>query len=237
MLISYCSQVKNRLYQLKRTIDLNLQHICNNRNTEWIIVDCDSNDGLYEYIKKFGPIERFHYYKTLDYNSYSIPVAKNFAIRLSSGSYVFNLDIDNYIGEATNQINYLGSDIGVCCNILRRGVYGRIGCNKSIFNKVGGYDESFLPAGKHDTDFIKRCQLVNYYFKHMPCVVDPILNSKTDTTLNMNCMMDWKTMNSINNDKMQYNLQNQIYCPNKKFTSCILEYNFKTIVNLSERIL
>jgi glycosyltransferase involved in cell wall biosynthesis len=237
MIISYCSQVKNRLYQLKQTIQYNLDHIKNNKNTEWIIIDCHSNDGLYEFMRALGQIDRVHYYRALNYHSYSIPVAKNLAVRLSHGDYVFNLDIDNYIGNATAQIKSLGYRIGVCCDIFKRGVYGRIGCSRKVFNMVGGYDESFLPAGKHDIDFMARCKLINYYFKHIPCMINPILNSKTETVINTGADMDWETMNSLNGEKMEYNLQNKIHCPNIKFTSYDFEYNFTKKITLSEEII
>jgi glycosyltransferase involved in cell wall biosynthesis len=233
MIISYCSQVKNRLYQFKKTVQSNLKHIQDNANTEWIIVDCNSSDGLYQYIRKIDLGQRVHYYRTLNYNNYSIPVAKNLAARLGSGDYIFNLDIDNFIGNATSQIKSLGYRVGVCCNIFKRGVYGRIGCSKRVFNMVGGYDESFYPAGKHDIDFIERCKLINYYFKHIPCIVNPILNSKLETVVNTGSDMSWENMNDLNGEKMKYNIQNKIYCPNKKFTSCIFEYNFTKQIRLS----
>jgi len=188
-------------------------------------------------MSKFGISDRVHYHRTLNYHSYSIPVAKNLAVRLSSGDYVFNLDIDNYIGNATSQIKSLGTKIGVCCDIFKRGVYGRIGCSRKIFNIVGGYDESFLPAGKHDTDFISRCKLINYYFKHIPCMINPISNSKIETTLNTGSDLNWDNMNDLNGEKMKYNIKNKIHCPNKKFTSCDLEYNFTKKITLSEEII
>jgi hypothetical protein len=236
MLISYCSQVKNRFYQFEKTFKHNLDHIINNLNTEWIIVDCDSKDDLYNYINKLGKIDRFHYYRTLDYKSYSIPIAKNFAARLSSGDYVFNLDIDNYIANATYNINNIGLNQGVCCNIFKCGIYGRIGCSRKIFNIVGGYDESFLPAAKHDTDFINRCKLIGYEFQNIPCSIYPIVNSKKETIENTNSIFSWKIMNLLNNQKMKYNLRNKIYCPNKKFTNCIFEYNFTKTIKLSKEL-
>lgn len=236
-MISYYSQIKNRLHQFKQTVEANLEHIQNNPNTEWVIVDCGSQDGLYEYMRNFVGISGLHYYRTLNYKTYSIPIAKNFAARLSSGKYLFNLDIDNYIGNATAQISNLGFNTGVFCDIFKKGVYGRIGCSKTTFNKVGGYDESFLPAGKHDIDLIMRCNLVNYRFKHIPCVISPILNSKTDTVINTGSTLDWETMNTLNGQKMARNLQNNIYRPNKNFTSCIFEYNFITQIKLSEEML
>ena len=235
MIVSYYSQVKNRFYQFQQTFKSNLDHLISNDDIEWIIVDCDSTDGLYEYIRDLGPIDRFHYYKALNFHSYSIPIAKNFAARLCSGDYIFNLDIDNYIGDATSQIKEAKFG-GLCCNILKKGVYGRIGCSREIFYKVGGYDESFLPAGKHDTDLMERCKSLKYTFKHVDCSMSPVLNSKIETTINMNTNLDWKSMNLSNGKKMKHNLQNNIFCPNKKFTNCEFEYNFKKIIKLSEEI-
>lgn len=232
-MISYYSQVKNRFFQFKKTFRHNLGHISSHNETEWIIVDCGSNDGIYEYVSKIKLPERVKYYRTVNYSNYSIPVAKNFAARLSSGDYLFNLDIDNYIGNTTDKVIDLGFG-GVCCEIFKIGVYGRIGCSSEIFKKVGGYDESFLPAGKHDMDFMKRCNLLNYKFQHISCDINPILNSKKDTVINSNSNMNWETMNILNGKKMLHNLQHQIYHPNQKFTRCDFEYNFTATVKLSE---
>lgn len=64
MNISYCSQIKNRFHQFRETFDHNFDHIRNNNNTEWIIVDCDSNDGIREFMQDFIPEDRVYYYTT-----------------------------------------------------------------------------------------------------------------------------------------------------------------------------
>ena len=239
MLISYCSQRKNRFHQFYETFEHNLYQINKHENTEWIIVDCDSNDGIRDFMQKFielNPISRVYYYIALDYKSYSIPVAKNFSARLSSGSYIFNLDVDNFIADITDTIMEKGEDIGVFCNVMRQGIYGRVGCSRNIFELAGGYDESFLPAGKHETDFRLRCsKLLGYNFEDITCSKPAILNSKEDTTLNMDSQMSWKMMNSENEYKMNLNLSNGNFHPNKKFTSCKFIKNFKDTVVLEEQ--
>lgn len=229
MLISYCSQIKNRFYQFKQTFNHNLEIIKNNENTEWIIVDCDSSDDMSDFMKYFikssKHIDRIQYYRTINFKNYSIPIAKNFSARLSSGDYLFNLDVDNFIGDATESIMKLVPK-GICCNILRKGVYGRIGYSREIFNKVGGYDESFLPAGKHDTDLKLRCGLVGYEFVDTPCKTEAILNSKYETTKNIESDLDWKTMNFLNDKKMKDNISSKNFHPNKEFTKCELIHNF-----------
>jgi predicted glycosyltransferase involved in capsule biosynthesis len=240
MIISYCSQIKNRFHQLRETFSHNLEKIRINENVEWIIVDCGSSDGLSSFMNNFinSPdyFNRIHYYRALNLKSYSIPIAKNFSARISSGEYLFNLDVDNFIGDTTQNIINIAPK-GICCNIFKKGVYGRIGSSREIFKKVGGYDESFLPAGKHDTDLKLRCQLIGYEFIDIPCGAEAILNSKDETIKNTRLIwkiFGWKFMNLFNKQKMEYNLKNKIYCPNKKFASCEFEYNFKTKVSLSK---
>jgi len=235
MKISYCSQIKNRFHQFVKTFDHNFNHIQSHNNTEWIIVDCDSNDGIREFMQDFISIDRIYYYTTLDYKSYSIPVAKNFSARLSSGDYIFNLDVDNYIADTTEIIMEKGESVGLYCSTMKKGIYGRLGCSRNIFEKAGGYDESFLPAGKHDTDLRLRCtELLNYYFEDIVCKKSAILNSKEDTIKNMDSKLSWETMNSENECKMNNNLINRNFHPNKKFTSCQLIKNFKDTILLKE---
>jgi predicted glycosyltransferase involved in capsule biosynthesis len=126
----------------------------------------------------------------------------------------------------------IGPTKGVCCNVFRKGVYGRIGYSKEVFNKVGGYDESFLPAGKHDTDLKLRCELIGYIFVDIPCKMEAILNSKDETTKNIVSDLDWKTMNIVNTKKMHENISNNNFCPNKKFTKCELIHNFSKNINI-----
>jgi len=202
-----------------------------NKNIEWIIVDCGSDDGMSDFMMNNIKLERIHYYQTLDYNEYSIPIAKNFAARLSSGDYFFNLDVDNFVSNSIENIKKYNPD-GIWCNIFRKGVYGRIGCSKDVFKEVGGYDESFLPAGCHDTDFVKRCELLGYKFSHIDCELLPILNSKEETIKNMNSDLSWKEMNDKNKQKMNKNLSNKIFNPNKKFTNCKFLYNFSDVIEL-----
>ena len=235
MLISYCSQIKNRFYQFKQTFYHNLEIIKNNKNTEWIIVYCDSSDDISDFmnyfIKSSKHINRIHYYKTINFKNYSIPIAKNFAARLSSGDYLFNLDIDNFIGDVTESIIKLAPK-GICCNVMKKGVYGRIGYSREMFDKVGGYDESFLPAGKHDTDLKLRCGLIGYEFIDIPYKIEAILNSKEETTKNIESDLDWKTMNFINGKKMKDNISSKNFHPNKEFTKCELIHNFSRYLNI-----
>ena len=238
MIISYCSQIKNRFHQFSQTFQHNLEKIQTHKNTEWVIVDCESDDGMQGFMKEFvdsGVEPRVRYYRTVKYQPYSIPVAKNFSTRLSSGDYIFNLDADNFISDATETIMKKGEHVGIYCDVFRMGVYGRVGCSRRVFWEAGGYDESFFPAGKHETDLRLRCvELLGCHFDHADCKIPAILNSKDDTIKHTKSSMSWKTMNFINQCKMKMNLDSNNFRPNKKFTKCDFIENFNKKIRLEE---
>lgn len=233
MKISFCTQIKNRFHQFEQVFFDNLQNINMSKyNIEWIIVDMNSDDGLNNFIKPYIS-QNISYYRPLEDIKYSIPIAKNFASRLSSGDYVFNLDADNYINNIDKDIvnhNY----IPIYCNKFLVGVFGRIGCKKDLFKAVGGYDESFYPAGYHENDFFNRCKLLGHNFKHIECDRLPLQNTKEETTKNTNLMLSWQAMQNLNKAKGKFNQQNKIINPNLSFTECTFICNFNNTIQLGK---
>ena len=232
MKISICSQIKNRLYQFSRTFLKNIETLERYQDIEWIIVDCGSTDGLSEcigeYLEKYSFIK---YYQALDFK-YSIPVAKNFASRLSTGDYVFNLDCDNYLDNIIDEID--STDQGVHCHEYLKGTHGRIGMSKEIFLKIGGYDENFYPAGVHDNDIMLRANYLNYKFKSIPSITPPVYNTKKDTIKDFESI-DWETMVKYNEVIMRYNEKKKILNPNNDiFTSCSFIYNLKDSIEKTD---
>jgi hypothetical protein len=230
--ISICTQIKNRLYQFKETFYKNLKVIDQYENVEWNIVNVNSTDGLRDFIKP-NISSNINYFECIDEIEYSIPISKNFAFRLSSGEYIFNLDADNFLGSIIDKIieyNY----IPIYCNKFNLGVYGRIGCENKILKEVGGYDESFLPAGHHEQDFMARCNLINHSFTHIDFDEMPLQNTKQDTVMNTNANISWQSMNQINTFKKNANIENKIINPNKNHTECNFIHNFNTIIRLSK---
>jgi len=230
MKISICTQIKNRLIQFEETFIKNLETIKKNTNIEWIIVDYGSTDGLSKYIQNY--VEKYgfiKYYIAVEYvQSYSIPVAKNFAARLSSGDFLFNLDCDNFLDNIIDEIR--ATDQGVFCNEDQKGTYGRIGLHKDIFVKIGGYDENFYPAGVHDNDLILRAKYLNYEFKNVPSVSEPVSNDKLDTIRYLESL-SYEKMKEYNEIIMKYNEKKKILNPNNNiFTPCYFVLNFKDYV-------
>jgi len=230
MKISICTQIKNRLIQFEETFIKNLETIKKNTGVEWIIVDYGSTDGLGKYIQNY--VEKYDfikYYIAVEYfQSYSIPVAKNFAARLSSGDFLFNLDCDNFLDNIIDEIR--ATDQGVFCNEDQRGTYGRIGLHKETFVKIGGYDENFYPAGVHDNDLILRAKYLNYEFKNIPSVSEPVSNDKLDTVRYLESI-SYEKMKEYNEIIMKYNEKKKIINPNNNiFTPCYFVLNFKNYV-------
>lgn len=226
MFISICTQIKNRIHQLKQTIDVNIETLKKHSDVEWVVVDYESTDGLDEYIKNY--IEKYEfikYYQTKN-AEYSIPIAKNLCARLSIGNYLFNLDCDNFLDDIIEQIKT--TDQGVFCNEYLKGTFGRIGLHKNIFKQLGGYDENFYPSSVHDNDLLLRCINIGYEFKNIPNKTPAIDNSKEDTVCNFKTKLSWEKMKECNLVIMKYNQRKKITNPNNNiFTPCSLVFNFK----------
>jgi|688.fasta_scaffold11137_17 glycosyltransferase involved in cell wall biosynthesis len=229
MKISVCSQIKNRLYQFSKTFLKNIETLEKYQDIEWIIVDCGSSDRLSDYIEEY--LEKYNfikYYQAINFK-YSIPIAKNFSARLSTGDYIFNLDCDNYLDNIVDEIR--SSNQGVSCDEYLKGSHGRIGMSKEVFVQLGGYDENFYPAGVHDNDIVLRANYLNYKFKNIPSVTSPVSNNKKDTVKDFEKGIDWETMVKYNEVIMKYNEKKKILNPNNGiFTSCSFIYNLKNSV-------
>lgn len=228
MKISICSQIKNRLYQFSKTFLKNIEPLEKHQDVEWIIVDCGSSDRLCDYVEEYlGKYNFIKYYQALNFK-YSIPIAKNFAARLSTGDYVFNLDCDNYLDNIIDEIK--STDQGVYCNEYLKGTHGRIGMSKEMFIKLGGYDENLYPAGIHDNDIMLRAKYLDYKFKNIPNITPSIPNTKKDTIKDFG-EMDWETMIKYNEVIMKYNEKKKIINSNNGiFTACSFVLNLKEAV-------
>lgn len=228
MKITVCTQIKNRLYQFCETFQANVASIQScSAAVEWIIVDYESTDGLDRYIQRYLQTHRFiKYYRTVAAASrYSIPVAKNLAVRLSTGDFVFNLDGDNFLDNVLDEIQQ--TDQGIYCHEGYLGTYGRIGLHREVFKQIGGYDEGFYPASVHDNDLIVRCQHINYSFRHVPSVTPAIPNDKAATIENFSTTLTWKEMQNYNLARMHAHAERKLVNPNGNwFTPCTVVLNF-----------
>lgn len=165
--VSFCTNCKGRLWQLKQTLPNNVK--CLDENSEIIILDYQSPDGLKEWLEKnfkkeldTGLIKYF--YLNHDYN-YSCAYAKNVTHNLATGDIVFNLDADGFIDEKyLEEIRSIQHDQILLAKLWGddEGSGGRIGLTKGNFIRLRGYKETIVGMGGDDGDLRVRA-----YYKHL----------------------------------------------------------------------
>lgn len=164
--ICFCVSIKNRLWQIKETLPLNLEIV--DRTPHIIAVaDYGSDDGLEEWLHQTKLISHenliYKKFNVLDFG-WSSPVAKNLAASIApNGFAIFNLDADNFITSDEVQLFSeaisLGKVVHQFSGVWGDGSYGRIGMSNKLFRSLSGYEERLLSMGYQDCDIVKRAQL------------------------------------------------------------------------------
>jgi predicted glycosyltransferase involved in capsule biosynthesis len=217
VLLSYCISIMNRLYQLKETLRENINN--SSENSEFIIVDFNSNDGIKEYIYNNFQNElqskKLKYYFTDEIKYWHASICKNITHFKANGKYIVNLDCDNFIGNngdelILNTFNKKGDNIIISQtnNIVSSGNGGRISISKDNFINLGGYDESFYPMGYQDYDLIERAKKYGLEYININKNNKAIFNSKNDSIKNIGIKMDYNKMNNINKLLSKVNIEN-----------------------------
>jgi len=175
MKISFCITCKDRLFYLSQTLPLNILNSSDYFEKEFILMDYNSQDGLYEWAKS-----NLHYWESKGIVKYlrtdkpkyfSAAHAKNIAHKNATGEILCNLDCDNFIRPGFCQyleqifknpkvIFYSSSE-----DIFRNnGCCGKIASTRETFYSVNGYDESAsvnLGWGWDDVSFRERAKRKN----------------------------------------------------------------------------
>lgn len=175
----------NRLHHLANTLSNNLQ-VASTIDSEIVLLDYGSTDGLYEWIKDNWPqlqgfvlSERFRYVYTSEPKYFFAAHAKNVAHRAATGDVLCNLDADNFLVQGYPEfllksfsedsqivIPSSGKDPDGNC-----GTCGKIAVTKESFYKVNGYDESQNQGwGWDDTNFQFRVRMHNN-LRIVPCSI------------------------------------------------------------------
>ena len=215
--ISYCISIMNRLYQLKETLQDNINN--SSDQSEFIIVDYNSNDGLKEYIYNNFENEltsgKLKYYFTDKIKYWHASICKNTTHMIANGKYLVNLDCDNFIGNngdelIINTFNDNGDNIIISQSdyIMGSGNAGRISILKENFIKLGGYDESFYPMGFQDYDLIKRGEKMGIKLINLNKNNNCIKNTKEESIKNIGIKLEYKKMNNINKLLSMVNIDN-----------------------------
>jgi glycosyltransferase involved in cell wall biosynthesis len=171
MKLSFCITCKNRIHQIRQTLPENLLANSHDQGeVEFILVDFGSSDGLQDWLLgTFGQAldsGYLKYYYTESMTAFHCSIAKNLAHKLASGQILTNLDADNFTGPRGGDYVYQSmanyhfkAVFHQWSGVWHDGTCGRISCRAEDFWKVGGYDESFEPAGYQDLDLLARLEL------------------------------------------------------------------------------
>lgn len=247
--ISFCTAIKNRKFQIEQTLEKNLlDNLDFSEFIEFSVLDCDSSDRVSDWI-----IENFHEYlqqgylklfKIKDFEYWNASIAKNTCHYLSEGEILVNLDCDNYTGKegAERLYNLFASNKDINCyhqwckKEWFGGNYGRISFRRNIFEKLGGYDESFYGMGYQDTDIIKRCssmfsESVGEFtsLKHNQSIFNT-KNLSIENLTKREIDMGFLEINRINKSKSKHNILNNNLIANNGLygiRSKILYYDFQ----------
>ena len=172
-MISFCVTCRNRLWQLEQTLPPNLAAL--GPRDEICLVDYGSRDGLSAWVwAHFGDAVasgRLRFFEVTDPVEWNVAKAKNLAHRVASGSYLFNLDADNWLHPDEVALVEKAARRGVFCHqfsgVLPDGSYGRIGIPRERFRELGGYDEQ-LALNIEDRDLLERALALGWPGVRLP---------------------------------------------------------------------
>lgn len=188
MRVSYCSTCKGRLWQLKQTLNPNLEKL-KNIDAEWIILDFNCPDDTAEVLNRLPYAQealatgKLKVYSVNVDAQWSIPLAKNLTHTLGTGDILFNLDIDNYIGNSYDQVAALQPNqyIWSATGNGKNGTMGRVGVPREVFWDVGGYNQDLFGAGADDINLCFRLKRLGHEYVREQNIVLPVPNSKMQT--------------------------------------------------------
>lgn len=188
MKISYCSTCKNRMSQLSRTLHVNLATL-SKIDAEWIILDYYSEDGFSDILMNNSMARelmrqgKLKIYRLEHDIPFAMSLAKNLAHHYATGDFVFNLDIDNYIGDSFSQIQALKENefIWAINHSNLSGACGRLGVRRDVFLTLGGYDLDLCNVGYDDINLAKRLEKHGLKCRIERNVIPPVPNTREAT--------------------------------------------------------
>jgi hypothetical protein len=219
--ISFCSTTFNRLWQLEKTLEINLRALDDNQ--ELVLADFGT-DGtsawVWENHSSAIKSKKLVFFEVKSPVSWHVAKAKNLAHRLSSGEYLFSLDGDNFIDSqdinAIKKASELGKPIHQWSGSWSDGSAGRIGLPRHLFFDIGGYDEAFLPMGGDDVDlirrlFLKQIQVMRTAGPSMPAIQNTTLQKVHGFYQGDKAHAAWSRVNAFNLELSK--LKNEIEGP------------------------
>jgi len=238
---SFCATCKNRLWQLRHTLPLNIEAIRADGCAELVLVNYNSRDGLDDWVRQFqseidSGLLRYVHERTQPY--FHCSKAKNLAHLAATGDFVVNLDADNFIGTTIATFREIWTEdsdtmIHGFCGDFHDGTYGRIGVPKGVFLALGGYDEGMLPIGHEDRDLIKRATAFGLKFRRLKQGGIPaIRNTIRDKMAYTGSAYSYKDMARINSARLEEHIRDGRLVANVGRTPVRVLINFAVDVDL-----
>lgn len=172
---------------MQETLPRNIANNADYPNTQFVVVDYDSRDGLEVWMKEHYSHEiesgLIKYVKLAHPSDFRMPHAKNLAHRMGDGDILVNLDADNVTAEgfaswvqkqfARDENIFIApkpmiSAVHKLTNGETTGVNGRIVVSRKHFEHVHGYDETKNFTRNEDVDFCGRLAAIGVRRYHLP---------------------------------------------------------------------
>lgn len=240
MKISFCTSCMNRLHQLAQTLPANLEPLLEDGRAELVVLNYNSQDGLDEWMKRYqsyidsGVIRYGHETKARYFHASK---AKNLAHYLATGEFLVNLDADNFIENSIPEMRrywredpwavlwlWPGSDYS-------DGTFGRIGLNRAVFVKCGGYDEEFLPIAVQDRDLLSRLAELGYPYRQLTGTgARALRNSTEEKCAFLGSKLSYDEMDSINRTQMLSNIASGRLIRNQSRLKVPVHVNWKSVM-------
>jgi hypothetical protein len=227
---AFCTTVKNRRLHMEVTLPHNLRVLAET-NCQLIIVDFDSDDFLINFVthsfQRELALEKLVYYTVSPAPVYERSKSRNIAFSLADTEYVCNLDADNFLGM--NFWNYAKKHLQTYdflqgCKELEddclffhgtQGASGRLVTRKSVFDSVGGYDQTLQGYGYEDLDIYKRLEKAGYSGKIIDeCIFLQSIDHDNDLRIKHHELPDVTVAHKINKYISQLNIEDGSYKAN-----------------------
>lgn len=214
-MISFCTWIKLRTYQLREVIETNLRNLGDN---EWVIVDCNlpgEDPDLDELLDRFKGDSRLRVIKEPQEHVHMSRL-KNLAHAYARGDILVNLDADNAIGdkfvETIERECLEGTVVHAWLGQWTDGTCGRIAIHRTDFEALGGYDEALGPIGYDDLDLLHRAKAMQLHFETItdPAVVGwAIKNTHDDSMVHIDPAITtrYNDMNAANHVMSEDNIK------------------------------
>lgn len=229
--ISFCTWIKNRLWQFKQVFETNLKRI--GPDHEWVIVDCGSDDGFNEWVtpRIAGHLNVKLFHHPVD--AVHLARLKNVAHRLATGDVLVNLDADNFIGPGF--VDYVLANrepkkvFHIWFQNATTGTCGRTAFNRDEFFAVGGYNNELTPGPWDELDLINRarafgCHIIDESDANI--VGGDIVNDKSETMNHIQDHRTYRELNDINESISQGNVSKGRLIANTSTTPSLAHFCF-----------